>query len=80
MHCMICTFRRGGCKTSEEVLWKLEALQRFARELHWPDEHFADFLQLRLQLMAAHMIEQLAKKLAYAYFLISALVTIYMYS
>ena len=27
-------FRRG-CTTSEDILWKLDALQAFIRELHW---------------------------------------------
>lgn len=53
---------RNGCATSEDMLWKLDALQSFIRELHWPDEMFADHLDHRLKLMAADMIEAAAKR------------------
>ncbi|XP_078339527.1 calcium-dependent secretion activator 1-like isoform X6 [Crassostrea virginica] len=52
----------NGCATSEDMLWKLDALQSFIRELHWPDEMFADHLDHRLKLMAADMIEAAAKR------------------
>lgn len=44
------------------MLWKLDALQSFIRELHWPEEVFADHLDHRLKLMAADMIEAAAKR------------------
>ena len=53
---------RNGCATSEDMLWKLDALQSFIRELHWPEEVFADHLDHRLKLMAADMIEAAAKR------------------
>jgi hypothetical protein len=53
---------RSGCSTSEDMLWKLDALQSFIRELHWPEEVFAEHLDHRLKLMAADMIEAAAKR------------------
>ncbi|KAK2147526.1 hypothetical protein LSH36_548g01000 [Paralvinella palmiformis] len=52
----------NGCATSEDMLWKLDALQSFIRELHWPEEVFAEHLDHRLKLMAADMIEAAAKR------------------
>lgn len=49
------------------MLWKLDALQSFIRELHWPDEMFADHLDHRLKLMAADMIEAAAKRSEISY-------------
>uniref|UniRef100_A0A2C9K1P5 PH domain-containing protein n=1 Tax=Biomphalaria glabrata TaxID=6526 RepID=A0A2C9K1P5_BIOGL len=53
----------NGCSTSEDMLWKLDALQSFIRDLHWPEEVFAEHLDHRLKLMAADMIEAAAKRL-----------------
>ncbi|CAH1264494.1 CADPS [Branchiostoma lanceolatum] len=47
----------NGCETSEDVLWKLEALQNFIKDLHWPEEEFGNHLEQRLKLMACDMIE-----------------------
>ncbi|XP_071961490.1 calcium-dependent secretion activator 1-like isoform X2 [Antedon mediterranea] len=47
----------NGTPTSEEIFWKLDALQSFIRELHWPDEEFARHLDHRLKQMAADMVE-----------------------
>ncbi|XP_041348327.1 calcium-dependent secretion activator 1-like isoform X1 [Gigantopelta aegis] len=52
----------NGCGTSEDILWKLDALQSFIRDLHWPEEVFAEHLDHRLKLMAADMIEAAAKR------------------
>ncbi|KAL5015108.1 hypothetical protein ScPMuIL_009378 [Solemya velum] len=52
----------NGCSTSEDMLWKLDALQSFIRDLHWPEEVFAEHLDHRLKLMAADMIEAAAKR------------------
>ncbi|CAH1784696.1 unnamed protein product [Owenia fusiformis] len=52
----------SGCATSEDMLWKLDALQSFIRDLHWPDEVFAEHLDHRLKLMASDMIEAAAKR------------------
>lgn len=46
-----------GCATSEDLFWKLDALQTFIRDLHWPDEVFAKHLEQRLKLMACEMLE-----------------------
>ncbi|KAG5448101.1 Calcium-dependent secretion activator 1, partial [Clonorchis sinensis] len=48
--------------TSSELLWKLEALQTFIRELHWPDLVFAEHLDNRLKMMAADMIDAAAQR------------------
>jgi len=47
------------------MLWKLDALQSFIRDLHWPEEVFAEHLDHRLKLMAADMIEAAAKRSVY---------------
>ncbi|XP_065559138.1 calcium-dependent secretion activator-like isoform X3 [Artemia franciscana] len=47
----------NGCATSEDLFWKLDALQSFIRDLHWPDAEFASHLEQRLKLMACDMIE-----------------------
>jgi len=52
----------NGCGTSEDMLWKLDALQSFIVDLHWPDEVFAEHLSHRLKLMSADMIEAAAKR------------------
>lgn len=46
------------------MLWKLDALQTFISDLHWPDEVFAKHLEQRLKLMAADMIESCVKRYA----------------
>ncbi|KPU74919.1 uncharacterized protein Dana_GF19004, isoform C [Drosophila ananassae] len=49
---------RNGCATSEDLFWKLDALQSFIRDLHWPDADFRQHLEQRLKMMAVDMIEQ----------------------
>ncbi|CAE1300698.1 CADPS [Acanthosepion pharaonis] len=44
------------------MLWKLDALQSFIRDLRWPEEVFAEHLDNRLKIMAADMIEAAAKR------------------
>lgn len=48
--------------SSEELIWKLEALQTFIRELHWTDTVFAEHLDNRLKMMAADMIDAAATR------------------
>ncbi|XP_055857728.1 calcium-dependent secretion activator isoform X5 [Episyrphus balteatus] len=48
----------NGCATSEDLFWKLDALQSFIRDLHWPDAEFRQHLEQRLKLMACDMVEQ----------------------
>nr|XP_039264030.1 calcium-dependent secretion activator 1-like isoform X1 [Styela clava] len=48
--------------TATKVLWKLEALQSFIKELHWPDTVFACHLEHRLKLMAADMIQSMVTR------------------
>ncbi|KAJ8941879.1 hypothetical protein NQ318_001732 [Aromia moschata] len=47
----------NGCATSEDLFWKLDALQSFIRDLHWPDAEFRQHLEQRLKLMACDMME-----------------------
>ncbi|CAB3258676.1 unnamed protein product [Arctia plantaginis] len=47
----------NGCATSEELFWKLDALQSFIRDLHWPEPEFRSHLEQRLKLMASDMME-----------------------
>uniref|UniRef100_G3N912 Ca2+-dependent activator protein for secretion a n=1 Tax=Gasterosteus aculeatus aculeatus TaxID=481459 RepID=G3N912_GASAC len=47
----------NGSGTSEDLFWKLDALQTFIRDLHWPEEEFSKHLETRLKLMSSDMIE-----------------------
>lgn len=57
----------NGCATSEDLFWKLDALQSFIRDLHWPDEEFREHLEQRLKLMACEMIESCIQRTDGAY-------------
>jgi hypothetical protein len=50
-------FFSNGCATSEDLFWKLDALQSFIGDLHWPDPEFAQHLNQRLKHMACDMME-----------------------
>jgi len=52
----------NGSGTSEDLFWKLDALQTFIRDLHWPEEEFGKHLEQRLKLMASDMIESCVKR------------------
>ncbi|XP_009304252.1 calcium-dependent secretion activator 1 isoform X14 [Danio rerio] len=52
----------NGSGTSEDLFWKLDALQTFIRDLHWPEEEFAKHLEMRLKLMSSDMIESCVKR------------------
>ncbi|KOB79024.1 Calcium-dependent secretion activator [Operophtera brumata] len=52
----------NGCSTSEELFWKLDALQCFIRDLHWPEPEFRTHLEQRLKLMASDMMEGCIQK------------------
>ncbi|XP_034942390.1 calcium-dependent secretion activator isoform X2 [Chelonus insularis] len=52
----------NGCATSEDLFWKLDALQSFISGLHWPDQEFRQHLEQRLKLMACDMIESCIQK------------------
>uniref|UniRef100_A0A7N8YG19 Calcium dependent secretion activator 2 n=1 Tax=Mastacembelus armatus TaxID=205130 RepID=A0A7N8YG19_9TELE len=47
----------NGSATSEDLFWKLDALQMFVMDLHWPEPEFAKHLEQRLKLMASDMME-----------------------
>ncbi|XP_072003106.1 calcium-dependent secretion activator 2 isoform X7 [Engystomops pustulosus] len=53
---------RNGSATSEDLFWKLDALQEFIHDLHWPEPEFANHLEQRLKLMASDMIEACVKR------------------
>ncbi|XP_068132494.1 calcium-dependent secretion activator 2 [Hyperolius riggenbachi] len=52
----------NGSLTSEDLFWKLDALQHFIHDLHWPEPEFANHLEQRLKLMASDMIEACVKR------------------
>ncbi|XP_066447941.1 calcium-dependent secretion activator 2 isoform X3 [Eleutherodactylus coqui] len=52
----------NGSATSEDLFWKLDALQDFIHDLHWPETEFANHLEQRLKLMASDMIEACVKR------------------
>uniref|UniRef100_A0A673A9F7 Ca2+-dependent activator protein for secretion a n=1 Tax=Sphaeramia orbicularis TaxID=375764 RepID=A0A673A9F7_9TELE len=45
-----------------DLFWKLDALQTFIRDLHWPEEEFGKHLETRLKLMSSDMIESCIKR------------------
>ncbi|XP_075713276.1 calcium-dependent secretion activator 2 isoform X6 [Rhinoderma darwinii] len=53
---------KNGSATSEDLFWKLDALQEFIHDLHWPEIEFANHLEQRLKLMASDMIEACVKR------------------
>ncbi|XP_024126491.1 calcium-dependent secretion activator 1 isoform X10 [Oryzias melastigma] len=57
----------NGSGTSEDLFWKLDALQTFIRDLHWPEEEFAKHLESRIKLMSSNMIESCVKRTRMAF-------------
>ncbi|KAM6293703.1 calcium-dependent secretion activator 2 isoform 4-T4 [Porphyrio hochstetteri] len=57
----------NGSATSEDLFWKLDALQMFVFDLHWPEPEFARHLEQRLKLMATDMIEACVKRTRIAF-------------
>uniref|UniRef100_A0A914UUN9 Calcium-dependent secretion activator n=1 Tax=Plectus sambesii TaxID=2011161 RepID=A0A914UUN9_9BILA len=52
--------RKDGCATSEDIYWKLDALQGFVHDLNWPEEEFGKHLQIRMKNLASDMISKCA--------------------
>eukprot|EP00066_Takifugu_rubripes_P016137 XP_011605403.1 PREDICTED: calcium-dependent secretion activator 2 isoform X2 [Takifugu rubripes] len=52
----------NGSATSEDLFWKLDALQMFVMDLYWPEPEFAKHLEQRLKLMASDMMEAYIKR------------------
>ncbi|XP_077600880.1 calcium-dependent secretion activator 2-like [Stigmatopora nigra] len=52
----------NGSATSEDLFWKLSALQMFVFDLKWPEAEFARHLEQRLKLMASDMMEACVKR------------------
>ncbi|XP_034055091.1 calcium-dependent secretion activator 2-like, partial [Gymnodraco acuticeps] len=52
----------NGSATAEDLFWKLDALQSFVLDLHWPEPEFAKHLEQRLKLMASDMMEACVKR------------------
>lgn len=67
----VSVFHSNGSATSEDLFWKLDALQMFVMDLHWPEPEFAKHLEQRLKLMASDMMEACVKR--------SAILWLYMY-
>ncbi|CAJ1050653.1 calcium-dependent secretion activator 1 isoform X15 [Xyrichtys novacula] len=57
----------NGSGSSEDLFWKLDALQTFIRDLHWPEEEFAKHLESRIKLMSSNMIENCVKRTRMAF-------------
>ncbi|CAB1323477.1 unnamed protein product [Coregonus sp. 'balchen'] len=57
----------NGSVTSEDLFWKLDALQMFVLDLHWPEPEFAKHLEQRLKLMASDMMEAFVKRTKVAF-------------
>ncbi|XP_077373922.1 calcium-dependent secretion activator 2-like [Festucalex cinctus] len=51
-----------GSATSEDLFWKLNALQMFVSDLKWPEAEFAKHLEQRLKLMASDMMEACVRR------------------
>ena len=49
------------------MLWKLDALQSFIHDLHWPEEVFAEHLEVRLKQMACDMIQAAVARILAAF-------------
>lgn len=60
----VSVFLSNGSATSEDLFWKLDALQMFVMDLHWPEPEFAKHLEQRLKLMASDMMEACVKRSA----------------
>ncbi|XP_069485198.1 calcium-dependent secretion activator 2 isoform X4 [Ambystoma mexicanum] len=58
---------KNGCNTSEDLFWKLDALQVFVYDLHWPEPEFSHHLEQRLKLMASDMLEACVKRTRMAF-------------
>ncbi|XP_072123975.1 calcium-dependent secretion activator 2 isoform X4 [Mobula birostris] len=58
---------KNGSSTSEDLFWKLDALQMFVYDLHWPEPEFSQHLDQRLKLMASDMIEACVKRTRIAF-------------
>ncbi|XP_069759487.1 calcium-dependent secretion activator 2 isoform X2 [Narcine bancroftii] len=58
---------KNGSSTSEDLFWKLNALQMFVYDLYWPDPEFSQHLDQRLKLMASDMIEACVKRTRIAF-------------
>uniref|UniRef100_A0A914C5E7 Calcium-dependent secretion activator n=1 Tax=Acrobeloides nanus TaxID=290746 RepID=A0A914C5E7_9BILA len=56
-----------GCSTSEDIYWKLDALQGFIHDLNWPEDEFAKYLQMRMKSLASEMISKCANCTYQAY-------------
>lgn len=55
-------FYSSGCATSEDMFWKLGALQTFIADLQWPEEEFRGHLERRMKSLAADIIGQCTQK------------------
>uniref|UniRef100_H3CYI5 Calcium dependent secretion activator 2 n=1 Tax=Tetraodon nigroviridis TaxID=99883 RepID=H3CYI5_TETNG len=52
----------NGSATSEDLFWKLDALQMFLADLRWPEPDFAKHLEQRLKLMAGDMVDACVRR------------------
>ncbi|VDM71282.1 unnamed protein product [Strongylus vulgaris] len=54
--------RKEGCATSEDIYWKLDALQTFVSDLNWPEEEFRKYLNVRMKSLTSDMISKVASR------------------
>jgi len=47
---------------ASDILWKLQALQTFIVDLHWPDQIFASHIEHRLKLTASDMMQSMVAR------------------
>ncbi|CAJ0587828.1 unnamed protein product, partial [Mesorhabditis spiculigera] len=52
--------RKDGCATSEDIYWKLDALQGFVHDLNWPEEEFRKYLTIRMKSLTSDMVAKVA--------------------
>ncbi|EGT54091.1 hypothetical protein CAEBREN_32136 [Caenorhabditis brenneri] len=52
--------RKEGCATSEDIYWKLDALQTFVVDLNWPEEDFRKYLQTKMKSLTSDMISKVS--------------------
>ena len=47
---------------ASDIMWKLQALQTFITDLHWPDEIFASHIEHRLKLTTSDMMQSMVAR------------------
>jgi len=53
-------------KVAKEVLWQLDSLQNFLKELRWPDEVFSCHITHRMKMLSSDMIQSVVARYSVA--------------